>query len=775
MNGKVKFERGDFIFVILILVSIAALVNVFVLVSMYSSGTQEQALLMSSAYAESAGVEYRKQMDFLRSKAQAIATMAAGYADQDDLERYLGSLQTKAAFGEYFDSEIRYYVGDKEYNIRGEEITEEIEQVTAMRSRNELATYGIVYTETGSRSLVACYCPVEGGALADGLVMYFPQEIMLSFVSQTDAEKCSQAELMAVCCRNYGGAQILSVLSDKTGKVMVNDSFYDSIKTLTNDVAPIALVTSLLDSGESQTINLVLNNQKFILSVQRANPTDAGVYVIAVFRESSVYASGNDLVQTAIITMAILLAVLFTFAIYFLVTRRRINKRIEQINMVNPVLNCPTLQYFEREARFMLSQNKKTQFAIVVSHVQHFAYILEKYGESGGNGILRHLRDIYISSLAEGEIYGYISDGEYALLLHYKDVKRLENRLMSLYAVARKHLKGDEMPEEYDLKMLFGIFCVEDDEVPVNKMVDNAVSVCDMPSRTDINHICNFYDANSRSNYMMKAEIENRMDSALAAGEFRVFYQPKYNLDANRIDGAELLVRWYDPETKNYRSPAEFLPVFESNGFISKLDRHIYYTACEMLAKWVEEGRRVFPISVNISRVTAIQPDFLTYYIKVKKFFNIADDFITLEFTESFAYENYEHLSAIVKELHKAGFQCSIDDFGTGYSTYNVLKLLDMDEIKLDKFFLDPGSSEERDRLINRSVIEMGRKMGLKVTQEGVETIENLEMLRECGCNVIQGYFFARPMNSSDYLNFIERFFAENPVTKAELDYLGKN
>ena len=98
-----------------------------------------------------------------------------------------------------------------------------------------------------------------------------------------------------------------------------------------------------------------------------------------------------------------------------------------------------------------------------------------------------------------------------------------------------------------------------------------------------------------------------------------------------------------------------------------------------------------------------------------------------------------------------------------------------MDEIKLDKFFLDPGSSEERDRLINRSVIEMGRKMGLKVTQEGVETIENLEMLRECGCNVIQGYFFARPMNSSDYLNFIERFFAENPVTKAELDYLGKN
>ena len=158
----------------------------------------------------------------------------------------------------------------------------------------------------------------------------------------------------------------------------------------------------------------------------------------------------------------------------------------------------------------------------------------------------------------------------------------------------------------------------------------------------------------------------------------------------------------------------------------------------------------------------------MAYYTKVKKHFNIADHFITLEFTESFAYENYEYLSVVAKELRKAGFLCSIDDFGTGYSTYNVLKLLDMDEIKLDKFFLDKGAHTEVDRLILDSVITMGKKMKLKVTQEGVETLEDLELLREEGCNVIQGYYFARPMSGNDYVAFIERFMQENPILKAE-------
>lgn len=773
MNARLKFNKGDLLFVVLLLVSIAALVNVFVLMSQYSSGTTDQALLMASAYAEDAGGKFVKRMDVIREKTQSIATMAAAAADVETLTDFLSDLQYDDAYNSYIDNDIHLFAGDKEYDQHYHELETELPEVLAMRREGVLATYGMIYKVMSP--CVACYCPVTGSEVIDGIVVYFLKETALNFADELDEDKLQYASLMALCSQNYTGAHVQTVLADKTGTVKENSSFLEAIATLTNDVAPSALISTTLDKGKTETQSVRFNGEQYVMSIQCANPTDKGLYVIALYRDREVYSSSYSLVETAIITMAIMLAVLFVFAVYFVVSRRRLSKRIEQINMENPDLHCPTVQHFERETKQLLSQNRNTTYAVVVSHIQHFAYIVEKHGDGGAQNILRHISNVYASSLAEGETYGHIVDGEFAILLHYSDEKRLENRLTSVYALARKHTEGDGMPKDYDLKMLFGVYKVEDHNQAVQKMIDNAISVADMPTRTDINQICTFYDDTARSSYMKKAEIENRMEQALASGEFRVFYQPKYNLDDDRIDGAELLVRWYDPQTMNYRSPAEFLPVFEENGFIAKLDRHIYYTACETVAKWIEEGKRIFPISVNISRVTAIQPDFLTYYIKVKNHFNIADHFITLEFTESFAYENYDYLSIVAKELRKAGFLCSIDDFGTGYSTYNVLKLLDMDEIKLDKFFLDRGAHAEVDRLILDSVITMGKNMKLKVTQEGVETLEELEMLREEGCNVIQGYYFARPMSGNDYAAFIERFYQENPILKAERELKGKS
>ena len=166
-------------------------------------------------------------------------------------------------------------------------------------------------------------------------------------------------------------------------------------------------------------------------------------------------------------------------------------------------------------------------------------------------------------------------------------------------------------------------------------------------------------------------------------------------------------------------------------------------------------------VSVNVSRVTAIQSDFLDYYKRIKTKFNIPDKFVTLEFTESFAFENYEYLSRIINELHQAGFLCSLDDFGTGYSSYNVLKTLDMDEIKLDKFFLERGSSAERDLLLLSGTIDIVKKMNIKVTQEGVETKDDYDRLVTLGCDVIQGFYFSKPMKYVDYREFIKQNFGE--------------
>ncbi len=766
-----KAHRFDIAFVILILITIAAFVNVIVLTSQYYSGSSEQAVSTAETYALDISEKFEGKMDYVREKTSAVALVAGSMTSKSDLHAFLyGVLHSTGDKDEI--SSVAYFQNGKEYDHNGYEITNEEESVYVldMAERGVVETYGILYDRTGVKPRVACYCPVPNGILAEGVVLFFSQDVILSFADSIDKKKAEYSELSAVCCESYAdGAQILSILHDKNKTAKINDSFLEYLNELSNDTKPETLVREALDSGENRTLSLTLGNERYVVVVGRASAADKGLYVVNLYREKTVYADGFTLVETSIVTMVILLLVVAAFSVYYVVSRRRLYAKIEKIDTVNTLLQCPTLLKFERDAQNLISTHKYTAFAVIVSHLQHFSYIGERFGDSATTSILRHVRNIFSQAMMEGEVYGYVDDGEFVLLLHYSEEAALENRLISLFEAAKRHYVGDEIPEDYDMKMLFGVFKAgKGNALPISKMVEKAMEVSDMPSRTDINRIVNYYDENKRSDYMVKAEIENRMESALEQGEFRVFYQPKYNLENDRIDGAEILVRWYNPETQTYRSPAEFLPVFEENGFISKLDRHIYYTACENVSKWIAEGRKIYPFSVNISRVTAIQKDFLAYYNKVKRYFNIADGFITLEFTESFAYENYEYLSQVAKQLRSNGFLCSIDDFGTGYSTYNVLKLLDMDEIKFDKFFLDKGNSEETDRIILQSVIDVGKKMGLKTTQEGVETLEDLRRLREMGCKVIQGYFLAKPMSSTDYNAFLDAFAEENPILAAE-------
>ena len=287
-------------------------------------------------------------------------------------------------------------------------------------------------------------------------------------------------------------------------------------------------------------------------------------------------------------------------------------------------------------------------------------------------------------------------------------------------------------------------------------MIDKAMVVKDSSKENKSLVTYNFYSDVLRSDFLKKAEIEGKMESSLKNREFWVFYQPKYNIVNKRMDGCELLIRWFDSSIGDYRCPDEFMPLFEVNGFVVKIDRFVFYRACEDISQAIEKGQKVYPVSVNVSRVTATQGDFVDYYAKIKKKFAVPDKFITLEFTESFAYENNEYLAYTVKRLRQNGFNCSLDDFGTGYSSYNTLKALEIDEIKLDKFFLTDGISRQRDYMLLKSVIQLVKDMGMKVTQEGVETQADYYKLKKLGCEVIQGYYYARPMKYTEYCKFLE-------------------
>ena len=335
----------------------------------------------------------------------------------------------------------------------------------------------------------------------------------------------------------------------------------------------------------------------------------------------------------------------------------------------------------------------------------------------------------------------------------------LVDRLNGMRVRIEKYNRFEE--KQFKASMAMDVYEIEKDVEQSVQMILNKVVSVRNATINDSGKIITFYSEISRDTYLKKAEIEGTMEQALRDAEFHIFYQPKFNYEKNTLDGSEILVRWFDAKNDHYRRPDVFIPVFEENGFIVKLDHFVFFKACENVVYCKNNNIPVYPISVNVSRVTVMSEDFIEYYTRIKQKFNIPNNFVTLEITESFAYENYEYLANITDQLHRAGFYCSLDDFGTGYSSYNILKTLNMDEIKLDRFFIGKGFSAERDNLILENVIKMVNDLGMKSTQEGIETKEDYERLHRLGCDVIQGYYFAKPMKFVHYCEFVSTNFPQ--------------
>ena len=244
-----------------------------------------------------------------------------------------------------------------------------------------------------------------------------------------------------------------------------------------------------------------------------------------------------------------------------------------------------------------------------------------------------------------------------------------------------------------------------------------------------------------------KPSIEDDMHKALLNNEFVMFLQPKHSIKTGRIIGAEALARWNHP-TKGMVSPGDFIPVFEQNGFIIKLDEFIWEQACRQIRDWIDAGIEPVPISVNISREYIHTIDVTSTLLKLVEKYDIPISLLELEITESFDSNGVEE---IVKRMKKAGFKMLMDDFGSGYSSLNMLKSTPFDVLKIDKSFLDEFMESSRGRKIIEHTISMSQDIGLDIIAEGVETLEQAKFLSECGCDAAQGFYYSKPIPAPDF------------------------
>lgn len=246
-------------------------------------------------------------------------------------------------------------------------------------------------------------------------------------------------------------------------------------------------------------------------------------------------------------------------------------------------------------------------------------------------------------------------------------------------------------------------------------------------------------------------ELNMLFESALEHHEFVVTLQPKVRLSDERIGGAEALVRWVHPQ-QGMIYPGEFIPLFEQNGRICRLDLYIFEEVCRTLHAWQQAGKPLFPVSVNLSRQHFSDPHFLDTYVEIATRYEIPRDMLELELTESIFFDDQgiENTKQQIKEMHRLGFRCSLDDFGSGYSSLGLLVEFDIDVIKLDRrFFLDISNAKSRDVIcLDRGT---GHRIGLSTVAEGIETQEQLDLLKGIGCDMVQGYIYSKPLSVAEF------------------------
>lgn len=767
-------HAGEIAYAVTVLICIFFFVH-FVSVGVdYSAGINEKAKSRAEFYIERQATEVEKKYDGMFLEAEFFAQELKGCAAADEFGEKLVDIRLTKIALKPMVVEIFYVKNDSVYLWNGEK-TGEYAELNKLIGGEGTRASGIFQYDNRIMSIAVVADINESkadeaddmfevnpviDAFADKLIALYDYRIL--FID--DYAIGSDGEL-----KNGFEKAEFSLLVKSDGKI------FDKVesKTLDFEISKEAVTTGIIRdlflSDEDRqkaaaalsgtgTASLVFTKgtEEYVFGVYAFGQERGNVSLISAFKIKNVFDDGYAVTQTIWSSLIGLGGIMIILIGSFIVTRNVAKKRVYGIEMLNADLNCSTPKKFEKDVDEIIKRNAGSSFAIVSLKINNFGYFSERFGDEQTKRLSVFAAVSIRGALGVEETFAYAGEGEFLMLMHYRDRQSFTERLGGVYM----RVSSFKISEDYKVVLAFSVYEIEKEQKQsVKTMLEKLKTVKQTVSaRAGLLNV-SFYEDVQRENYFKKAEIESRMENALKNSEFHLFYQPKFNLRTKSLDGSEILIRWFDPKIDEYRLPGEFLPVFEEDGFIAKIDRFVFFKACENIHERIVNRKICFPVSVNVSRVTAMQPDFVDEYVKIKNKFGIKNDFVTLEFTESFAFENYDYISDMVAKLHENGFLCSIDDFGTGYSSYNILKTINMDEIKLDKFFLSKGVDETRDKMLLQSVIEMLKKLGMKVTQEGVENKEDLYRLEKMGCDVIQGYYFSKPLKYVDYVSFIEENF----------------
>ena len=416
-----------------------------------------------------------------------------------------------------------------------------------------------------------------------------------------------------------------------------------------------------------------------------------------------------------------------------------------------------TKDYFFEYIRQMELWSKYSPRDAIVFDIEQFHLVNEFCGRAFGNIMLSKIGKTLLNELPAMNAIACRADADtfYIFANHQKDYTHFRQTMDAVIS---------EFFQMKNIRIRYGIWENVSRDFEIEAWFYRAKTACNT-NRGDFTRSFARYNNELHAKYLFEETLIHDLDDAIANKDLKVYYQPKYNIVGStpRLASAEALVRWIHPKL-GFISPGDFIPLFESNGLIQKVDNYVWHEAAAQIRHWKENHGTSVPVSVNVSRINILDPELEDKLEQIRIENGLSPEELMLEVTESAYSENTNRLIEVVENLRKKGFRIEIDDFGAGYSSLSMITSIPVDILKIDMSFIRSMEKDERNLKLVKLIIDIAKFLEVPSIAEGVETASQLETLKKLGCEIIQGYYFSKPVPPKDFVTFFE-----NEVRKGNL------
>lgn len=729
-------KNGFFITILLLLISLAFIVTVSVVFNNIKTNLEREIISSLSEEAEENAALIEKEIDAKFGVLQSFANELSSTGDEieeiRDMKSFVevynfrrmgfvdlnGIAKTTDGFEKDLSFREFYQVG-----LKGESfITESLPETIGDYTEDMINILSVpVYDNKGE---------IKGVLFATYLTEKF-HEVIFSDSFQGEGYTYIVA----------GDGDVISSYGDGMQKEYDNIFIYTGDAAQYDDAIQEKVENDMREKISRVGIGVNEDNDKYFYCYKplEIESADMNWYIFSIEPKSVLDERMHPIMRDIQFLTVILICILVMANIVFLFYNVRRRQELFRLAYKDSITGGDNFSNFKEKAK----KYENTEGYVIALDISEFKLVNNVCGNASGDEVLKVIWDVILANCNDNEQAARVNADRFVIFWIESSKKTVTYRIEKLINEIEGISEQLSVPRLYPV---IGIRAVEklDD---ADKRYGEALRAKALVKNRRDRHYA-FYDEIDYDTIVENKNMENGFEKALADKKFEVWYQPKFNSHTGKIVGSEALIRWR-ADDGSLISPGRFIPLFEKNGNIIRLDEYVFREVCRQQKEWQKEGIQILPVSVNISRFSLYYSNVVEKYERIINYYDVDHKYVQIEITESAIIENTV-IVELIQKFHDAGFDILLDDFGSGYSSLASLNQMPFDTIKLDKSLVDYVGNENGEKLL-KFIVQLVQSLGMKITAEGVEYKEQLDFLENLNCDDIQGFYFSKPLMLADF------------------------